>query len=475
MKPSLLKNFFSSGVQAIAVQVLGIFFFFIAADYLSKDSFGIVNWANATSVILAIFVGFGLEQVVIRRIAASKSSDWAAAAYLFHTLITSVFTFLVLFLVTRLFLPGDEYYERVVYLPWFFAVQGLVYMCIPLKQFLNAKQNFTPYAVIAFVSNIVKILLVIFFVKMEVLSIPMVAMILAICGIIELFSLLIYLMVKTNFSFKFKFVAYYKLLKESFPQYISTIFDTSLSRIDWLLLGILSTTAVTADYSVAYKAFEVSRLPLAVISPILLNIFAKKMLSGARPDAPTQALIQDLYTLEIFLAMLLPLTLNILWSPVVDQLFKGKYGNVNAIPFMILSLAIPLMFIINLLWTLGFSVKKYKQISFIIFLGAVLNFVLNLFLIPIYQATGAAIAFLITVASQIFFYYRLVDSLMTFSIKTPLMLYAIGFVSYFLSGLATPYFIIRLPVAVLIYLILAVLTKSVGRRHLHTIQYLLKK
>lgn len=476
MKSSLFKSFFSSGVQAIAVQVLSSLFFLISADYLTKDDFGVFSWVNATAVIITTVIGFGLDQVVVRRMAASKTSGWAAAAYLFHALAGSVVSFVVLLLVSFLFDEGSAFYIRVHYLPWFFLAQALIYIGMPLKQFLNARQNFTPYAIIATASNIFKIVLIYVFISLGNLSISTVGTILIICGIIELASLLTYLLLKTDFSFRFKPAAYPKLLKESFPQYISAVFDVSLSRLDWLLLGLLSTAAATAEYGIAYKAFEIARLPIAVIAPVILNIFARMFLGGNVPDEAKQTQIRRLYTLEAFAAVLIPLCINILWSPVVDYVFKGKYGSVNATEMMILSLCIPLLFIINLLWTLVFSIKKYKEVSFITFVSAICNLVLNIILIPLYGGIGASISFLVTVLVQLLLYYRLVNKyIMKFSLIVPLVLFAAAGLAYIVSIKVTDNFLLQLPLSIVIYCVVVLLTQTVTKGHLQTLKLLFKK
>lgn len=476
MKNSLFKTFFSSGLQAIAVQILGVLFFYIAADYLSKDDFGIINWVNATAIIITSCIGFGLDQIVVRRIAASKSSNWAGAAYLFHTFISSIIAFILLLLFTRLFTAETSFNDRFRFLPWFFAVQAILYMGLPLKQFLNAKHNFTPYAVIAVVSNVVKIILVIVFVKLKTLSIINVGVILAVCGIIEFISLLLYVILKTDFSFRFKAVAYSKLIKEAFPQYVSSIFDISLSRMDWVMLGILSTTAITAEYSVAYRAFEISRLPITVIAPVILNVFAKMLLGSNRPEPGKQSLIRELYTVEIFAAMMLPLVMNIIWSPIIDYFFKGKYGSVNAAQFLILSLCIPLMFIINLLWTLCFSIKKYKQISTITVLGAICNIILNLILIPQFDALGAAIAFVLTVIVQLSLYYRLAGKyVMSFPVTTLIILFLIAAGSFSAAIFISDNMFLRLFIATGLYIGISFVSGTVRWNHFITLKQLFRK
>jgi O-antigen/teichoic acid export membrane protein len=96
--------------------------------------------------------------------------------------------------------------------------------------------------------------------------------------------LIIYLVAKTSFSFKFYFKAYTKLLKESSSQYISVIFDISLSRMDWILLGVMTTSSVLADYSFAYRAYELARLPMLIIAPLILPRFARLLASGYKID-----------------------------------------------------------------------------------------------------------------------------------------------------------------------------------------------
>ena len=472
MKNSLLKTFFASGLQAISVQILGIVFFIVLSLYLPKDDFGSISWANATSVFITTLLSFGLDQVVVRRIASSRISDWAAAAYLVHALIGSVITLLILFVTTH-FLGGIEKYA---YLKWFFIAQALSYIALPLKQFLNARQNFTPYAIISFFSNVIKILLAIYFVLTKMISIKYVAAIMIFCGLLEFLALLIYVSKKEHLKWRFKKSAYLKILKESVPQYVSVLFDSGLSRADWILLGIMSTTSVTADYSFAYRAFEMCRLPIVVVAPIILNVFARLLVGGNRLDAEKQQQVSSIYSMELFLSTLIPLCLNILWSPVVTAVFKGKYGAVNATQFMLLSFCLPFMFVINLFWTLSFSAKKYKQISFITFFSAIFNLLLNVALIHYYEATGAAVSFLLTTLLQTVLHYRLVKKyVMGFSILKPLMFFGIAIAAYYGATFLVINVGLQLLSAIIIYLVFCVGVKAVNITDLQTLKLLLKK
>lgn len=473
MKNSLLKNFFSSGLQAISVQVLGIAFFFVISKYLPKEDFGIINWATAISVSLTTLLSFGLDQVVVRRIAASKSSDWAATAYLLHTIGGSVITLTVLLFIYVLF---PEHTVSLKYLICFFGAQALIFIANPLKLFLNAKQNFTPYAIIAVFSNLIKIILAIFLIVSHKLSIPNVYFILIACAALEFLSLGVYLARKRELHLSFKKDAYIKLIKEAFPQYVSVIFDQGLARMDWILLGQITTFAITAEYSFAYRASEIARVPIIIIAPLILNMFARLLLSGNRLDKEKQYQVTQFYTIEIFSSVLLTLFLNVLWSPVIDYVFKGKYGTINANEFLVLSLCIPLMFVINLFWTLGFSAKKYRQISFITFLSAICNLVLNLILIPRFAGLGAAIAFLGSTALQLTCYYLLVKKyVMKFPVASFFLFFLFAAISFIVSTSFFSNVILQVLIAILLYVLISVLTRRINKGHLFTLRLFLKK
>ncbi len=473
MKSNLLKKIFSSGLQAVSVQILGVLFFIIISYYLPKNEFGIIGWSNATAVLLTTALSFGLEQVVIRRIAASDRSDWAAAAYLFHAFAGSIIAFLVL--VTLSWIYGESS-EKLFYLPWFFAAQAIIYIGIPLKQFLNAKHKFAPYGIIAIISNICKISLAYYGLHKQMLSVDTVYKILILCAVIELVGLLVYVFTKTSFRLKFKWIAYTKLIKESVPQYIAMVFDTGLSRIDWILLGWIKGNNAVGDYSFAYRAYELTRLPITVIAPILINVFSRMLVNGNKLDEQKQSTVRKLYTVVIFSSMLMPLVLNMLWAPGLDWAYNGKYGSANSTEFLLLSLCIPFQFTINLLWTLTFASKKYKKVTTITIITAVVNLVLNLILIPLYGGLGAAIAYLLTNIVQMVGYYTVVEKqIMHFPLISLYLFLFVGVAVYFASVSITDNIMIQLLLAVSVYIGIAIMSKQVNKEHIHTLKAFLKK
>jgi len=362
------------------------------------------------------------------------------------------------------------------HLPWFFLAQGLVFIGIPLKQFLNAKEKFTPYGVISIISNVAKIIAAWLLLRGGNLHINTVLIVLICAAAFDFAGLLIYLLAKTSFNLKFRFKAYKKLIKESAGQYISVIFDISLSRMDWILLGIMASSSILADYSFAYRAYELARLPMLIMAPIILPRFARLFAGSGNTGIEYQKLIGSFNVVELFFAALIPLILNILWAPVVSIITNGKYGNSNSSQFLILSLCIPLQFFINLLWSISFAGKKYKSVSTITVACAITNVCLNLILITKFNGLGAAIAFFTTSLLQAFLYYRLVRrQIMPISIRPILIFTAEAIAIYFVVTRLGVHFLFQLAIAIVLYLLITLLTKQVTRQHIINFKNLLNK
>lgn len=453
---------FSSGLQALAVQVLGSVFFYLISVYLSKESFGAISWMNALSIFITTILGFGLEQVVVRRIAASGRSDWAAAAFLFHAVAVFFAALIILMLLSVLAKDQGDLYKT---LPWFFVAQGLLFIGIPLKQYLNAKEKFMPYGVIAIITNSARIALALWLINNRRLAVNTIVITMIFTAAVEWLALLIYIVTKTGFSFKVRFRAYIKLLKEASAQYISVIFDMSLSRMDWLLLGFMASKTVLADYSFAYRAYELSRLPMLIIAPVILPRLARFM--AAKASVQFEEQVDALNRVELFAAVLITLVLNILWTPVVGMITGGKYGATNATEFLFLSACIPLQFFINLLWSVSFSAKKYKTVSAITVSCALANIVLNLIAIPLLGGMGSALVFLFTNLLQAFLYYRLVNKrLMNIRLFAFAFFVVAGLLAWFITGVINVHVIFRLLLAIAIYVAAVPLSKQVSKVHL---------
>jgi O-antigen/teichoic acid export membrane protein len=473
MKNRPLRSFFTSGFQAMSMQLLGGAFFYLLSIFLSKQEFGVLNWSTAISVFITTILGFGLEQVVVRRVALNSTSDWAASAYFLHTAIGSVLSFIIL--ATFLLAIGSDRMTLQM-LPWVFATQCFIFMATPFRQYLNAKEKFAPYGLISFVSNLIKIGIVLYLAPQYRLNLEVVVRVLICTSFAELLILLLYVRSKFNLNFSFRFSAYKKLLKESWAQYMAVLFDSSLSRMDWILLGLISAQMALADYSFAYRAYEMMRLPIMIIGPVILPRFARMLSAGVNMSYEKRHEIRQFLKIEIVFAAFVILILNILWVPIVDAFTAGKYGSSNRFIFMLLSLCLPLHFTINLFWTLMFSTKKYRYITIATILTASLNIIFNLALIPFFGGVGAAIAYTAATALQAAVYSYFVRRKVMRCNLYPLLI-AVGFtaISYLVAVMITENVLLQLVIATGIFIPLITGTKQIGREQIGILKSYMKR
>jgi len=156
---------------------------------------------------------------------------------------------------------------------------------------------------------------------------------------------------------------------------------------------LISTSVILAEYSFAYKVFEISTLPLLALGPLLLPKFTRRLTGGGSGEGSDDKELQVLLRVEMIVASFIALLLNMLWMPFIDRMTGGKYGLVNVGNLFILSTGMPFLYLNNFLWSLNFAQGRLKLIFTISMIAFLVNFSGDILLIPIWQGFGAAIAY----------------------------------------------------------------------------------
>jgi len=193
------------------------------------------------------------------------------------------------------------------------------------------------------------------------------------------------------------------LLKEGWPQFGTTVLNTAIGRMDWLLMGWLAGTIAVAEYSFVYRVFELAALPLLVIAPMLFPQVAKLFSKGSN-DADTLAGVHALVRMEMALAVFTAVMLCICWEPVMDMLTVQKYGREVKPVIVVLCFGLPLVYVNNVFWSILFARKKLTRIFRVFVAGFVVNFCANFLLMPSYGPRGAALAMVLTLLLQSILY-----------------------------------------------------------------------
>lgn len=475
MKTKLLKDISSSTAQVVLNQALGLLTFVIISRYLDKVTYGEMNWSLALLTFITTLLSLRLEQIVVRKVAAGHDPSKMLTLFSWHILFSGVFFYAFLLIGSFIFPSFFKQHNLLLIL----GISHLLsFFASPYKQLVTGKEKFGWLAMMSSVSNLIRSVCLVSIVLFSFLTISQVLFIYILSSLAEL-SICIFFVQKRlriGISFRYTMRDYRVLILESLPQIGMVFLNACIARIDWILLGFFSTQVITAEYSFAYKVFELSPIPLLIIAPVLLTRFSgyftrnrKSSLLAKQPE------LDFLIRFEMILATFLPMVLNVVWVPLIDQLTQNKYGSVNKITILLLSLSIPFQYLINLFWTIHFSLNHLALIFRITAITGLIMIVGNLFMIPLMNAHGSALVYLTTMVTEYLLYIRYSSFSGARKSIAPLIIcttiaVACGFT---VDGMNTPV-IVRLFLSSVLYGVLIVMTRQLKKKDVLVIsKYLL--
>lgn len=398
----LFRNISLNTLQVLSNQILGVFLFLLLSRYLDKDSYGELNWSLAVLTTITAILSLRLEQIVVRDVAAGKAPSALLTLFLFHTVMAAIL-FLLALLGARWLFPVFFGQHPLLWVLSF--SQLLLFISLPFRQLVTGKAAFGWLAALSSISNVVRCVGLLGMVFFSGVTLSAVLWIFTLSAAAEwlLGVIIVFRRLHISLDWKQRSTDYVRLIKDSLPQVGLVFLNAGMARIDWILMGLFSTPAHTAEYSFAYRAYEFSPLPLLAVAPFLLNSFSRRYTDGVF-RAPSW--LNDFVRAETIVATLLPLIGVLVWAPLIDWLTLGKYGQVNGVTFLLLSCSIPFQYLINVYWTADFAGDRLRRIFSITALTAGIVLAGDAILIPYFGGKGAAIAWLAAMVVQYFLYAR---------------------------------------------------------------------
>lgn len=464
MKKKLFHDISASAVQVILNQGLGLVIFLITSRYLSKNTYGELNWSLAILTFTTTILSLRLEQVVVKRTASGENASKLLTLFAGHIFFSGIFFYCLLFMASRVWPAFFHSHDLLLLL----AVSHLLsFFSTPFKQVANGREQFRILAVMSSVANITRATWLLVAVLINSFSIELVITVYIISSLIELI-ICFYLCrfkLKIPFDGGSRFRDYRVLIRESLPMAGAVILHATIARVDWILLGLFSGTIQTAEYSFAYKVFELSPVPLLIMAPVLLSRFSRFFSQHNAPDLLNRREeISMLIRISMFIATIIPLILNLVWAPVVDALTGGKYGAVNTTTFLVLSCCMPFLYMNNILWSIYLAQNQLKKI----FLVTLVTFVLilggDLLFIPRYTAIGAASVYLCATVIEYVNYLRNSALLPIHeSWSSPVLCLVLAFLTGWLSWQITDHVVFRLLIALPSFCLLLLATKQLRK------------
>jgi O-antigen/teichoic acid export membrane protein len=406
MKRKFLHDISVNTLQVIIVQSCGLIIFYLLSTRLGKNEFGEINWALAVLLTAFGVLAFGIDQIAVRRIASGTNPAQLLSTYMTHVLTAGCLFYFILWISSLIFSSFFDQHQVLLLLG---IGKLMIFFSTPFKQLATGLEKFRSLLLMAVTSNLLRAAALVVFDSMNQLNVHVIVAIFIAGDLAELLVCMFIMqrILKVPLKLRWDKIEYKGLVKEALPQFGVAIFTSALSRLDWIFLGILASNVILADYSFAYKVFEVATLPMLVIAPVLIPRFTKLFHSEAGKISEDKT--DDLFVLlrlEVIIASLVALMLNILWVPTIDLLTDNKYGSVNQTTILLLSASMPFLYFNNFLWTVNFAKGRLKMIFYVFLISFLFNLAGNIILIPFFNAEGAAIAFLVAIIAQSVVYLK---------------------------------------------------------------------
>lgn len=362
------------------------------ARYLGPEQYGILSFATAFTVLFGAIATLGLKEIVVRDIVRDpdSSSEILGTAGLMQ-LIGGLLSYILILVVIAYLRPDDSLARSIV------AILGSIMLLkasdIAVYWFESQVQS----KYIVWVQSSFFVVFAIIKIVMLLNQATITAFVWALLAEALVVGIATFIIMSKRGSSIFKMSANLsrakKLLKDSWPLMLSVIAISIYMKIDQIMLGQMFGDKAVGIYSAATRISEVWYfIPTAIVASVFPAILEAKK----RSEEQYYARLQRLYDLMVVMSVAVALPMTFLSSPLVTLLFGEAYHAAGAV------LAVHIW--ASVFVFLGVASQKWllaenRQILSLqrTVLGAVANVALNLWLIPLYGAVGAALA---TVASH---------------------------------------------------------------------------
>lgn len=407
-KKSVVKNY----IYNVSYQILTILAPLITSPYISRvlgpENVGTYSYTASITTYFITLAILGSDGYARREIAYCQNNR-RAYSKLFKELV--IFRIITTFISLGLFF-GVIWREenRILYL-----VQSIniIAVATDITWFFQGMEEFGKIVLRNFVLRLLNIVSIFLFVKSSE-DLIIYIFLLAFLPFLAHISMWTYLPKYIEMGTREK-IQLKRHLKGIISLFIPTIAVSIYSALDKTMIGYFSESSVQNGYY--EQADKIVKMLITIVNALGF-VMAPRIASSIAEgnNEKVRKYMAKSYQYVICLSLPMFFGLFLLSDRFVPWFFGEEYQAV--IPVLkILSLLIPIVGMSNLTGVQYFvSIKKEKIFTTSLFSGAIVNFVLNLFLIPNYYAAGAAISTILGEATILFFgvaYILLIEKRLT--------------------------------------------------------------
>ena len=372
--------------------VVGVY----VARYLQPEAFGLLNYGIGFVSIFSAFSTLGLDQILVRELAAGRAAkdDLLGTAFVLKICGSMLLILLMLF-VLPFMNHGSMANTLILIIASAEIFKGFEVINYFFQSKVKSKYVVQVQLIINLMISVSKIILV--FERAPLISF---AVVIAVGSLLNAFGYIHAYRTRegglTPWRFRKQLAA--GLLRESWPLALYGLALHTQARIDQVMLGNMMNNYEVGQYSAALKIVEI----FGFVPMILMSTFTPAVTKGkAVGEELYHSRLLNLYRLMFSAFLLVAVPLFLFGDQIVSLLYGSDY---QAAGYLLTLFSLRLFFanmgVGKSVFIVNESLFKYSLITVI--LGAVTNVSLNYFLIPRFGATGAVAGSMISFAVSVF-------------------------------------------------------------------------
>ncbi|AKB33654.1 hypothetical protein MSSIH_2964 [Methanosarcina siciliae HI350] len=372
----------------LSSKVISLFTVILIARYLGETEYGKYSFVFAFISFFTIISELGILQILLREISRSPevAGKMIGNAIIIKIILSILALILAVFSINIMGYPGETIkavqLASLILMVDVFNTYGVIYEA-------NLKMK---YSVFFFLVS--HILMLGFIVLITYFDLGLNLIILATVAGSAIQNILTFLFstqyVKVKFDIDLQICK--KLIRDSLPLALSSVFTIIYYRIDMVMLSMMVGDAAVGVYSAAYRVSETFIFIPSILMTSLFPLMSKYYGSSNETlSFSYEKSIKYLFSLALPMAV----GATILSDKIVLTIYGEEFKE-SIIAFQILIWATAIIFINYAAGSLYVSTNQQRFVMFYTGAGAVLNIVLNYIFIPKYSYTGASAATVLT-------------------------------------------------------------------------------
>jgi len=385
--------------EKILRMVIGLFVGIWVARYLGPEQFGLFSYAQSFVGLFAAVATLGLDGIVVRELVKDESRRDELIGTAFWLKVMGAFCVLLILAIAVNFTSNDSYTNTLV----FIIASATIFQSFNVIDFYFQSKVLSRYVVYA---NVISLLLS---------SIVKVALILSDAPLMAFAWVILFDSVVLAFGFIYFYIYHsihdisidskfkiqnskfnksiaLELLRDSWPLVVLSMAAMVYAKIDQVMILEMIDAKSNGLYSASNRIYDV----LVAFSPILAYSFQTALINSHQQSIEQfEKRLIMLYSFAIWTILPISIVISVNSHEIIDIVFGESYlGAGEALQIYIFCAVFAFIGGVSSRWFIIYNYQKYM--TFYLILSAILNIVLNLYMIPKYGIYGASIASLIS-------------------------------------------------------------------------------